>query len=100
MVEAIKEAVLAHRHVLDHAALADDTLGRMASASAASEETAETVKVTVAATEELSASIHEIGEQATRGLEMARSGGRYRTQPTTPSARSTRPPNASAPWSA
>ena len=51
----------------------DDTLRRMASASTASAETSQSVDLTVAATEELSHSIQEIGEQAARGLEMARS---------------------------
>jgi methyl-accepting chemotaxis protein len=53
--------------------VADDTLSRMASASAASAEIAQHVEVTVAATEELSASIQEIGQQTKRGLDMARS---------------------------
>jgi len=51
----------------------EDTLLRMASASAASAETSQSVDLTVAATEELSNSIQEIGEQAARGMEMARS---------------------------
>ena len=51
----------------------DDTLRCMASASAASGHTAESVEVTMAATEELSNSIQEIGEQTARGLGMARS---------------------------
>jgi methyl-accepting chemotaxis protein len=45
----------------------------MASASSASTETSQSVDLTVAATEELSSSIEEIGQQAARGLEMARS---------------------------
>src|SRR5579862_886319 len=53
--------------------VADDTRKRMASASAASAETAQRIEVTVAATEELSGSIHEIGQQATHGLSMAQS---------------------------
>ena len=53
--------------------IADDTRKRMASASTASSETAQRIEATVAATEELSSSIQEIGEQATRGLGMARS---------------------------
>jgi len=62
--------------------VADDTLGRMGLASAASAETAERMEATEAATQELSASIQEIGEQATRGLGMARSavGDAERTQ--------------------
>jgi methyl-accepting chemotaxis protein len=51
----------------------DDTLRRMASVSSASAETTESVELTVAATEELSSSIQEIGHQTARGLEMARS---------------------------
>jgi len=51
--------------------VADDTRKRMASASTASSETAYRIEATVAATEELSGSIREIGEQATRGLGMA-----------------------------
>ncbi len=62
--------------------VADDTLGRMGLASAASAETAERMEATETATQELSASIQEIGEQATRGLSMARSavGDAERTQ--------------------
>ena len=45
----------------------------MSSASTASSETAQRIEATVAATEELSGSIQEIGEQATRGLGMAQS---------------------------
>jgi len=51
----------------------EDTRRRMASASTASTETSQSVDLTVAATEELSSSIEEIGQQAARGLEMARS---------------------------
>jgi methyl-accepting chemotaxis protein len=51
----------------------EDTLLRMASASTASAETSQSVDMTVAATEELSNSIQEIGQQAARGMEMARS---------------------------
>ena len=50
----------------------EDTLRRMAEASTASSETSQSVDLTVAATEELSNSIHEIGQQAARGMEMAR----------------------------
>jgi methyl-accepting chemotaxis protein len=53
--------------------VADDTRKRMASASTASAETAHRIDATVAATEELSGSIQEIGQQATRGLSMAQS---------------------------
>jgi len=51
----------------------EDTLRRMGEASTASAETRQSVDLTVAATEELSNSILEIGEQAARGMEMARS---------------------------
>jgi len=53
--------------------VADDTRGRMGSASSASAETRERMTATVAATEALSESIDEIGQQATRGLGMAKS---------------------------
>ena len=64
--------------------IADDTLKRMGLASAASEETTQTVVLTVSATDELSASIQEIGRQTARGLDMARSavGDTDRTQRT------------------
>jgi methyl-accepting chemotaxis protein len=52
---------------------ADDTLGRMASASSASAGTAQRMEATVTATEELSGSIQEIGQQATNGLDIAQS---------------------------
>jgi methyl-accepting chemotaxis protein len=52
---------------------ADDTLNRMASASSASSETSQRVNATAIATEELSGSIQEIGDQASRGLAMAQS---------------------------
>src|SRR5439155_685391 len=63
---------------------ADTTLARMASASSASAETTHRMDATVTATEELSGSIQEIGEQATRGLGMAQSavGDTRRTQDT------------------
>ena len=51
----------------------DDTLRRMARASTASSETSQSVDLTVAATEELSNSIQEIGQQTARSLDMARS---------------------------
>ena len=51
----------------------EDTLRRMASASSASTETSQSVDLTVAATEELTSSIEEIGQQAARGMAMARS---------------------------
>ncbi len=53
--------------------LTEGTLRRMDSAAAASAETTQSVDVTVSATEELTRSIHEIGEQTAKGLEMARS---------------------------
>jgi len=53
--------------------VSQDTQHRMAAAAAASVETAESMRITVAATEELAASIQEIGRQTVRGLEMARS---------------------------
>jgi methyl-accepting chemotaxis protein len=53
--------------------VADDAFGRMASASSAAADTSQRVDVAGAATEELSQSIEHIGQQATRGLQMARS---------------------------
>jgi len=52
--------------------MSSDTLKRMAIASSAASETTQRVEMTGAATEELSASIQHIGEQATRGLDMAK----------------------------
>ena len=52
---------------------ADDTLNRMASASSASAGTTQRMEATVTATEELSGSIQEIGQQATSGLDIAQS---------------------------
>ncbi len=52
--------------------VADDTLNRMAVASAAAAETTQRVMITSQSTEELSGSIQHIGQEATRGLEMAR----------------------------
>jgi methyl-accepting chemotaxis protein len=52
---------------------AEETLRRMTSSAVASAETTQRVRQTVAATEELSGSIGEIGQQATRGLTLARS---------------------------
>ena len=62
--------------------VADDTLKRMAVASSAAAETTERVKITGEATEELSGSIRHIGQEATRGLDMARAavGDTRRTQ--------------------
>ena len=53
--------------------VADDTLGRMASASSAAAETTRRVEAAGAATGDLSDSIEHIGQQATRGLQMAQS---------------------------
>jgi methyl-accepting chemotaxis protein len=52
--------------------LANDSLRRMAVASAAAAETTQRVQATGSATEELHGSIHHIGEEASRGLEMAK----------------------------
>ncbi len=74
VVEAIKEAsasLATTSSTLKQ--VADDTLRRMASASASSAETAQHMDTTVMATEELSGSIQEIGQQATSGLGMAQS---------------------------
>ncbi|HEX5212941.1 MAG TPA: methyl-accepting chemotaxis protein [Pseudolabrys sp.] len=64
--------------------VAGDTLKRMAVASAAAAETTERVTMTGHATEELSASIQHIGQEATLGLDMARAavGDTQRTQKT------------------
>ena len=51
--------------------VADDAFGRMASASSAAADTSQRVDAAGAATEELSQSIEHIGQQATRGLQMA-----------------------------
>jgi methyl-accepting chemotaxis protein len=53
--------------------MADDTLARMASASSAAAETTRRVEAAGAATGDLSSSIEHIGQQATRGLQMAQS---------------------------
>jgi methyl-accepting chemotaxis protein len=62
--------------------IAADTLKRMAVASSAAAETTQRVKMTGDATEELSGSIQHIGEQASRGLDMAKAavGDTQRTQ--------------------
>jgi methyl-accepting chemotaxis protein len=52
---------------------AKDTLSRMATASSAAAETTQSVERSAGATEQLSGSIHEIGQQASRSLNMARS---------------------------
>jgi len=74
VIEAIKEASASL--IMTCATLkqvGDDTLNRMALASSASAETAQRMDATVMATEELSSSIQEIGQQATNGLGMAQS---------------------------
>jgi methyl-accepting chemotaxis protein len=74
VVEAIKEAsgsLTTTSSMLNQ--VAEDTLKRMATASSASAETAQRMTATVAATEALSESIDEIGQQSTRGLGMAQS---------------------------
>jgi methyl-accepting chemotaxis protein len=53
--------------------VADDAFGRMATAASAAADTSQRVDAAGAATEELSQSIEHIGQQATRGLQMARS---------------------------
>jgi methyl-accepting chemotaxis protein len=85
VVAAIKEAsasLTATCSVLNQAA--EDTRHRMTSASAASAEIAQRVAGTVNATEELSGSIQEIGQQAGHGVGMARAavGDTERTQET------------------
>jgi len=71
VIEAIKEASASL--TLTGSMLRQNTLNRMASASSASAETARRMEATVTATEELSGSIQEIGQQATNGLGMAQS---------------------------
>ena len=74
VIEAIKEASASLAMTGDTLKqVADDTLSRMALASSASAETAQRMDATVTATEELSGSIQEIGQQATSGLGMAQS---------------------------
>ena len=74
VIEAIKEASVSLTttgSTLKRSA--DDTLSRMALASSASAETAQRMDATVTATEQLSGSIQEIGQQASNGLGMAQS---------------------------
>jgi len=83
VVEAIKEASVSlttTSSTLNQ--VADDTRTCMALASSASAETTQRMGGTVAATEELSGSIQEIGRQASRSLGMAQSavGDAERTQ--------------------
>jgi methyl-accepting chemotaxis protein len=74
VIEAIKEASASLTMTGETLKqVADETLSRMALASSASHETAQRMDATVTATEELSGSIQEIGQQATNGLEMAQS---------------------------
>jgi len=74
VIEAIKEASASLTTTGSTLkTVAEETLGRMASASSASGETAQRMEGTVTATEELSGSIQEIGQQATNGLDMAQS---------------------------
>jgi methyl-accepting chemotaxis protein len=74
VVEAIKEAsrsLSATSTTVQR--VTNDTMLRMSLATAASAETTQSVDLTVAATEELTKSIQEIGQQTARGLDMARS---------------------------
>lgn len=74
VIEALKEATGSLTETSSTVQrVTEDTLRRMASASNASTETSHSVDLTVAATEELTNSIEEIGQQAARGMEMARS---------------------------
>ncbi len=74
VVEAIKEASISLTATCAALSMAaGHTRERMASASAASEETTRRMDVMVRATEELSGSILEIGQQASHGLGMAQS---------------------------
>jgi methyl-accepting chemotaxis protein len=73
VVAAIKEASLSLSATCGTMKqVADDAFGRMASASSAAADTSQRVDAAGAATEELSQSIEHIGQQATRGLQMAR----------------------------
>ncbi len=74
VIEAIKEvstSLTTTSSALKHAA--DHTLRGMGSAASASAETARRMEATVTATEELSGSIQEIGQQAGHGRGMAQS---------------------------
>jgi methyl-accepting chemotaxis protein len=73
VVDAIKEASSSlNSTCATMQQVADDALRRMASASSASAATTQQVEVAGTATEELSGSIVHIGQQATRGVDMAR----------------------------
>jgi methyl-accepting chemotaxis protein len=83
VIEAIKEGttfLTATSNTLTQ--VAQETSVRLASASSASSETAQRMDITEVATQELSGSIQEIGQQATRGLGMAQTavGDTERTQ--------------------
>ena len=83
VVKAIKEAAASlssSSSTLQQ--VADDTVGRMASAASAAAETKASVSATAAATEQISSSIEHIGQQTTRSMDMARSavGDTQRTQ--------------------
>jgi methyl-accepting chemotaxis protein len=83
VVEAIKEASISLTTTCETLhAVAGDTLERMGSASSASAETAQRMDIMVRATEELSGSIQEIGQQASHGMGMAQGavGDAERTQ--------------------
>jgi methyl-accepting chemotaxis protein len=83
VVEAIKEASVSLTTACSTLTqIAGDTVNGMASASSASAETTQRMAVTATATEELSGSIQEIGQQVTRGANMAQSavGDTERTQ--------------------
>ncbi len=83
VVAAIKEAAISLTATCATLnAAAGDTRSRMGSASAASAETTERMDVMVRATEELSGSIQEIGQQASHGMAMAQAaaGDTERTQ--------------------
>lgn len=74
VIEAIKEASVSLTTTGSTLTqIAKGTLTGMASASSASAETTQRMTTTASATEELSASIQEIGQQVTRGANMAQS---------------------------
>ena len=74
VVDAIKEASSSLRTTCTTMKqIADDTVNRMTSASSASAQTTQQVAQAGTATGQLSKSIEHIGQQATRGLDMARS---------------------------
>ena len=79
--------------------IAEDTLRRMASASAVSAETTQSVDHTVTATEELSESIREIGSRPRAVSKWPGPRSPTPSAPTRPSARWTRRPSVSVRWS-